>query len=248
MRKSNNAEREERILDSAANLFIYYGYDKTTVSDIAREAGISKAAIYLHFKSKDELLETLIIRETEAYGEAWLDLINADPNGGTIGGMYKNMLYALNNNEFMAAIFGKDGRILGNYLRKPGNIFQAPDPKQSSRYDFVKMMQDAGAVRQDIEAEIIAHIMNMLGYGLIAMSNIMPKESIPNTNDIIEGIAVIMDTALTPASGSDSEAGKTILNQIADTKRHQFQEQQKEVWTFNWAQSSLEFSSHLSFD
>lgn len=229
MNRSSNVEREQGILDAAAKLFIHYGYDKTTVSDIAHEAGISKGAIYLHFKSKDELLEALIIREIEDYGEAWLELINADPNGGTIGGMYKNMLYALNNNEFMAAIFGKDGRILGNYLRKPGNLFQAADPNQSPRYAFVKMMQDAGAVRQDIEAEIIAHIMNMLGYGLIAMSDIMPKESIPNTNDIIEGIAVIMDSALTPASGSDSEIGKTILNQIADTKRHQFQEQQNEV-------------------
>ena len=229
MNKSNNVEREQGILDAAANLFIHYGYDKTTVSDIAREAGISKGAIYLHFKSKDELLEALIIREIEAYGEAWLELINADPNGGTIGGMYKNMLYALNNNEFMAAIFGKDGRILGNYLRKPSNLFKAADPKQNSRYDFVKMMQDAGAVRQDIEAEVIAHIMNMLGYGLIAISNIMPKESIPNTGAIIEGIAVIMDSALTPVSGSDREIGKTIVNQIANTKRHQFQEQQREA-------------------
>ena len=75
------------------------------------------------------------------------------------------------------------------------------------------------------EAGIIAHIMKLLCYGLIAMSDIMPKESIPATNDIIEGIAVIMDSALTPASGSDSETGKTILNQIADSKRHQFQEQ-----------------------
>ena len=229
MNKSNNNERKQRILDAAVNLFVHYGYDKTTVNDIAREAGISKGAIYLHFKSKDELLEALIIRETEAYAETWLELINADPNGGTIGGMYKNMLYALNNNAFMSATFRKDSCILGNYLRKPGNYFQAADTKQSSRYDFVKMMQDTGAVRQDIEAEIIAHIMNMLGYGLIAMSDIMPKESIPATNDIIEGIAVIMDSALTPASGSDSETGKTILNQIADTKRHQFQEQQEEV-------------------
>ena len=45
--------------------------------------------------------------------------------------------------------------ILGNYLRKPGNLFQVADTQHSSRYDLVKMMQDAGAVRQDIDAEII---------------------------------------------------------------------------------------------
>ncbi|MEM7028378.1 MAG: helix-turn-helix domain-containing protein, partial [Chloroflexota bacterium] len=42
MTKSDNKEREERILDAASNLFVHYGYDKTTVDDIAREAGVSK--------------------------------------------------------------------------------------------------------------------------------------------------------------------------------------------------------------
>jgi len=228
MNKSTNDEREQRILDAAANLFVHYGYDKTAVSDIAREAGISKGAIYLHFKSKDELLEALIIRETERYAETWLERINADPNGGTIGGMYKNMLYALKSSPFMAATFRKDGRILGNYLRKPGNFFQAADSKQNSRYDFVKMMQEAGAVREDISPEIIAHIMNMIGYGLIAMSDIMPQENIPPTNDIIEGIALIMDSALTPVGYSNNETGKAILNQIADTRRQQHLENSDE--------------------
>ena len=226
MSKSND-EREQRILDTAANLFVHYGYDKTAVSDIAREAGISKGAIYLHFKSKDELLEVLIIRETVKYGENWLELINEDPIGGTIGGMYKNMLYALSGSKFMAATFRKDGRILGNYLRKPGNFFQATDSKQNSRYDFVKMMQEAGAVRKDIDPEIIAHIMNMLSYGLIAMSDIMPQENIPSTDKIVEGIALIMDSALT-IEGANNNIGKEIINHIADAKREQHLQLQDE--------------------
>lgn len=221
MNKSTNEEREQRILDAASDLFVHYGYDKTAVSDIAREAGVSKGAIYLHFKSKDELLEALIMRETETYAETWLALIDNDPNGGTIGGMYKNILYALNSSEFMAATFRKDGRILGNYLRKPGNFFQATEGKQTARYDFVKMMQEAGAVRQDISPEIIAHIMNMLSYGLIAMSDIMPQENIPPFDEIVEGIALIMDSALIPAGYNNNDTGKTILNEIANTRRLQ---------------------------
>ncbi|MCB0031981.1 MAG: helix-turn-helix transcriptional regulator, partial [Anaerolineales bacterium] len=45
MEKSDNPERETRILQAAAQLFAHYGFDKTTVSDIAREAGVSKGAI-----------------------------------------------------------------------------------------------------------------------------------------------------------------------------------------------------------
>ena len=60
MEKSDNPERETRILQAAAQLFAHYGFDKTTVSDIAREAGVSKGAIYLHFASKEELLERFL--------------------------------------------------------------------------------------------------------------------------------------------------------------------------------------------
>lgn len=226
MAKSDNEEREQRILDAAADLIVHYGYDKTTVSDIAREAGVSKGTIYLHFESKDDLFEGLLIRETMRYQEKWLDLIEADPEGGTIGGMYKNVLYALSANPFMSAMFRQDRRVLGSYLRKPGNLFRQRD--QSTRYQFVKMMQDAGAMRADIDAKVVAHIMNMLAYGLVAMDEIIAEELIPPTDDIIEGIAEIMDRALTPADETSNEAGKAVVRQISEAARRQLEHTEKE--------------------
>jgi AcrR family transcriptional regulator len=45
----------EVILDAGDALFQRYGYQKTTVDDIAREARVGKGTIYLHFKSKEEV-------------------------------------------------------------------------------------------------------------------------------------------------------------------------------------------------
>lgn len=225
MTKSGNEEREHRILSAAADLFVHYGYDKTTVDDIARAAGVSKGAVYLHFKGKDDLFEGLLIREMKRYAEKWLELIEADPKGGTIAGMYKNSLYALSSSPFMAAMFKQDGRVLGNYLRKPDNFFRAmrEGQKQSDRYVFVKMMQDAGAIRQDLDPKVVAHIMDMLAYGLVGLDDAFPKEDKPPIEDIIEGIADIMDRALAPDDGGDSETGKAILRQIAQASRQQFE-------------------------
>lgn len=36
-------------------MFLRYGFRKTTIEDIAREAGIGKGSIYLHFQSKEEI-------------------------------------------------------------------------------------------------------------------------------------------------------------------------------------------------
>lgn len=225
MAKSHNKEREQHILNIAAKLFVQYGYDKTPVSEIARGAGVSQGTIYLHFKSKDALFEALLLREMQTYAEKWMALIDADPKGGTIGAMYKNSLYALSSSAFMAAIFKRDRRILGSYIRKPGSIFQQEQHK-SRRYEFVKLMQQVGAIRQDLDPRVVAHVMNILAYGLVAMDEVMDKDDIPPTEDIIEGIADIMDRALTPEDGGNNEAGKMILKQIAEAARQQLEQDQ----------------------
>lgn len=221
MTKSENEERRQRILGVAADLIVHYGYDKTTVSDIAREAGISKGAIYLHFDSKEALFEELIIRELQVYTEIWLDRLEADVAGGTMAGLYKNSLYAMNSRPFMMALFRRDDRILGNYLRKPENLFQKFRQQQaeSERFVFVKMMQEAGAIRQDLDAKVIAHVMDILAYGLVGMGDVLPQADIPPLEDVIEGIAAIMDRALTPVDGGNPEAGKAIVRQIAEEGR-----------------------------
>src|SRR5262245_26092275 len=99
------------------------GYDKTTMGDIADEVGVSRGIVYLHFDSKESLLEALIYREVRQYAETWLEHIEADPRGGTIGGIYRAVLYAINSRPFMAAIMRRDRRIVGSYLRKPDNLF-----------------------------------------------------------------------------------------------------------------------------
>ncbi|KAA2265679.1 helix-turn-helix transcriptional regulator [Solihabitans fulvus] len=48
-------ERSDHILDAALPVFGHYGYGKTTMQDIARAAGMSRAALYLHFATKEEL-------------------------------------------------------------------------------------------------------------------------------------------------------------------------------------------------
>ncbi len=56
---------KEQILSEAEKLFIRFGFKKTTVAEIAQAAGIAKGSIYLHFKSKDDILIELISRRRD---------------------------------------------------------------------------------------------------------------------------------------------------------------------------------------
>ncbi len=123
------SEREKLIFEATERLLGKFGYDKTTVADIAREAGISKGAIYLHFKSKDELVEKLLIHAMLGFSANWFQAIEDDPKGGLIGNMYLNMLKVIDQTPLMAVIMRQDGAILGNYLKKKRQFLrQKPAP------------------------------------------------------------------------------------------------------------------------
>ncbi|WP_460275258.1 TetR/AcrR family transcriptional regulator [Celeribacter sp. ULVN23_4] len=54
--------RPEELLDAALDLFTEQGFDRTTVEQIARRAGVSKGVLYLYFSSKDAVIEALVER------------------------------------------------------------------------------------------------------------------------------------------------------------------------------------------
>lgn len=49
----------ERILDAAFARFSRYGFRRTSMADIAAEAGVSRAALYLQFRNKEEIFRSL---------------------------------------------------------------------------------------------------------------------------------------------------------------------------------------------
>lgn len=64
-----------RIQDVALRMFIDNGYEATSLREIAEEVGVTKAALYYHFKTKDEIVTSLIddriatLNELLAWGE-----------------------------------------------------------------------------------------------------------------------------------------------------------------------------------
>jgi AcrR family transcriptional regulator len=72
----------DKILDSAYRLFYRHGFARVGVDEIAAAAGITKRTLYYHFKSKDELLATVLEAQRPLALDRikrWAFLGNADP-------------------------------------------------------------------------------------------------------------------------------------------------------------------------
>lgn len=60
MFKISNDPKQQVILESAWKAFTTYGFRKTSMDDIARGAGMSRPALYLHYKNKDAIFSGLV--------------------------------------------------------------------------------------------------------------------------------------------------------------------------------------------
>ena len=53
--KEEKQRRREMILDAAGARFQRFGYSKTTMEEVAADAGISKGTIYIYFQNKEDI-------------------------------------------------------------------------------------------------------------------------------------------------------------------------------------------------
>ncbi len=59
-RAENYEERRQSLLDAAAAMFAERGFDGASMSQIARQCGVSKALLYHYYQSKEELLYSML--------------------------------------------------------------------------------------------------------------------------------------------------------------------------------------------
>ena len=76
-------QRKREIIETAFNLFVQNGYERTSVQQIIDTLGISKGTFYHHFKSKDDLLDAVISDILEDVASEINRIANSDKDAVT---------------------------------------------------------------------------------------------------------------------------------------------------------------------
>jgi len=90
-RKERDRERRRNeILDAAERLIFKNGFENTTVESVANAAELSKATLYLYFKSKEELHHAVFLRGHKLmYGLIDEELLSADTTRSKIAAFFR---------------------------------------------------------------------------------------------------------------------------------------------------------------
>jgi AcrR family transcriptional regulator len=119
LRERQKAQTREHLLDVAAQLIGERGYNDTTMDDIARAAGSSRATVYAYFATKDDILRTLAIEMWDNTEDLYRDFAALPEwSPGSIRGWLEGVAAAWDRSiDRIRAVVLSQGRELGrDYL------------------------------------------------------------------------------------------------------------------------------------
>jgi len=211
--------RQERLLDAAATLLARWGYRKTTIDDVAREAGVGKGTIYLHWKDKNELFRAAILREQQRCGADIQRRIAADPEGGLLHRVTTHgMLAALSYPLLVAIISGKSD-IFNGFVEANNPEFYHQLAGEADAY--VLQMQQAGLIRADIPASSVTYLLTALKVGMVNAPELIGQDKLPALEELTEALSDLIRRWLEPEHlPSGSEAGKRLYAAYVDKAQH----------------------------
>lgn len=145
--KEEAAVTREKLLKAGLAVFSRLGYSATTLEDVAREAGVTRGAIYWHFGSKAELYKALADTYSNRTGEI---MQQAASEGGSfadiIRRIFTRMLSALESDPDLRAVM-EMSLFKTEYTNSLITVFEEGRQRNQALLEML-----TGAIQQGIEA------------------------------------------------------------------------------------------------
>ena len=147
--------RQQAILQAAWSAFATYGFRKTSMDDIARGAGMSRPALYLHYRNKEDIFRSLV---AHFYDVVAADLQSALGRDRPAADLIADA-FAAQAGELTQAMLGSPHglELLDAGSQTAADIVRAGEARLTAIYaDWLARAAAAGRVRLTGPAEAVA--------------------------------------------------------------------------------------------
>lgn len=168
--KAEAAATREALLDAAEEVFFDKGVARTSLEQVARHAGVTRGAIYWHFKNKGDLFMALIERVRMPFQSLIDEVKNLDPDVSPLDAMRLASLAGLKRLEQPS-----HRRILSILMHRC-EFFSDINPLEMQNeigeecfdemVNVFQLAKEQGQLREDLSPEIAAQLMQSAMGGL----------------------------------------------------------------------------------
>lgn len=168
--------RPSRILDVAAALLVQWGYKRVTVDDIAQQAGVGTGTVYLHWKTKEALFESVLLRELHTLWDDLAQKIREDPQEALLHRLLSALLCAIKQRPLACALFTRDTLVLGKLVQR--SLVEQNQTFVGGE-DVLAMLRELGLMRSDVDSKTQAHAFGAVWTGFVFVDQLLPPQGRP---------------------------------------------------------------------
>jgi AcrR family transcriptional regulator len=146
---------KNKIIQAATIAFSKKGYYDSSMDDIAKEVGVTKATLYLYFKSKKDLLKAISLSENQTLREILEKSFDSHHYMDSLRGIIRMKMDVLK--EFLRTGFEMIG--LSSHDEDVRKIIRDERKKDiEALQTHIQNQMNKGAIRNDVEANVLAHL------------------------------------------------------------------------------------------
>jgi AcrR family transcriptional regulator len=192
--------RGTQILAAAADLLLRYGYGRITMEDVARQAGVGTGTLYLHWKTKEALFETVLLREVVLI---WSELgrqLEADPANALLHRFLSQLLRAIKERPLAQALFTRDSTLLGKLAERSAVLQPLELPKSA---ELIALLRDLGLVRNDVALDVQAYAFSAIWVGFSLVDPLLASDDRAALDTQLAGLIHVIRHTFEPAPHPD---------------------------------------------
>lgn len=156
--------KRECILVEAAKIFARFGFKKTSIDDIAKEAGVGKGTVYLAAESKEELFYQVLHREVRAWQATCAKVIDPRvPADQLLLRLYLEAQKHLDANTLVRDLFR--GEMVRMLPRWAGRFDELRDLGRANLAEVLRIGVRQGVFRADLHVDDVAGILQDMHLG-----------------------------------------------------------------------------------
>lgn len=167
------SERPARILDAAGTLLLRWGFARVTMDDIAREAYVGTGTLYLHWKTKEALFETVVLCELHALWGELAQQIRSAPSDAVLHRCLPLLFRAVKQRPLARALFTRDIALLGKLAHRP--LLQQSQHLLGAD-SFLIHLRQLGLLRDDVDIALQAHAFGAIWTGFVLIDTLVQPE------------------------------------------------------------------------
>jgi AcrR family transcriptional regulator len=172
------ALRAQRILDAAAQLLERWGYSRVNIEDIAKQAGVGKGTIYLHWPNREALFLAVIQRELIQFIDNLAPTLRDHPEELLLHRLVRHFWLAANRRPLIRAVFVQDFETLGRLTTAGDPTFIAQQYEAFEAY--VELLKQSHLLRADITGREVMFIYRATITGFFLAQNLVPADYQPD--------------------------------------------------------------------